>query len=178
MYTEQRIRKCKLCSHVLLGHLRQKHFFSSCWTHVFMSLTSLRNGDEIVCLVLYDYGCTFIFFLLLVWHMGKSQPGEGLGLKPNQFLHPSLVQRKCLLVQRKYEECVEVRRGRQCAFQLTVCDQETTALDSPSVKARYSATSELTTTTEDKTTQHRTWFRACTVCCLSWIHAGATSWRL
>lgn len=69
MYTELRIRKCKLCSHVLLGHLRQKHFFSSCWTHVYMSLTFLWTGDEIVCLVLYDYGCTFIFFLLLVWHM-------------------------------------------------------------------------------------------------------------
>lgn len=66
-------------------------------------------------------------------------------MKQNQYFYPSFTSaaQAVVLVRRTYQKCVVVSTDRQPAIQLTMHDQETAALASPS------ATSELMTTRED-----------------------------
>lgn len=66
-------------------------------------------------------------------------------MKQNQYFYPSFTSaaQAAVLVQRTYQKCIVASMGRQPAIQLTMHDQETAALASPS------ATSELTSARED-----------------------------
>lgn len=129
VYAEQKFSKCKLYSHVchrLAGSFWTKELFLLMLQLCFhgSDLTMDWWWNSLSC-TLWPWMHTHFFPLVLTCdNLDQSQPGERLGLKPNQFLHPSftLAAQAVVLAQRKYQKCVAGSRGRQPAHQLTMHD--------------------------------------------------------
>lgn len=160
----------------LLGHFGQNYFFSSCWTCAFMSLT----GDEVVCLVLY-IRCTFIFSLLF-WHITTGSESiwrrTGFETKP---LPLSIFHLGCTSSSsgpKKVSEMHSHEQGQAACTSANYAWSGNCCLGFLFCKSKIQCNIWVHNNQRRKDHTCRTGFSACIFWCLSWIHAGATSWRL